>query len=112
MTANSDALLIESIRQIGENTKAIKAEMIEDRKLLNKISDRLTRLESNRLEADVAALRVEFVELRRDVDALKQKEDRREGAMSVGQWIIARAPWLVMVFLSGLAVFGFARVEK
>lgn len=64
--------------------------------------DALTRevIEIKGISATVAAMEVRLASAEIDIDKLKTDKDRREGALSLGEWIIRIVPWAV-----GAAVF-------
>lgn len=73
---------------------------------IQKIDRRLIRVEEARHGKDIEKINSDLGKICDRLDLLEQAKDRRDGAVSVGGWISKYAPWLVAVFLAGLAGLG------
>jgi len=60
-------------------------------------TDALTRevIEIKGVAAAIAALNVRVTAVESDVSILKTERNRREGALSLGEWLIKMVPWLI-----------------
>lgn len=86
-----DAVLqmnVEALRQVITQLERLNTRDDEKTKLLHSMDNRLTKIESNKLERVVT-------EHEKRIDALESKDDRREGALSFGAWLVKAVPWAV-----------------
>ena len=95
---------LQQMRAQTEQVRAVRDEFIrdrddrrEDRKLLSDIHERVIRIEANRIDR-----RVEKLEA--DVDALKAREDQREGATGAAQWLLKNMPNIATIIASIMLV--------
>lgn len=57
------------------------------------MSERLVRIEANRVHVDVEMLRAAIDKETSRVDALLRDKDRRDGAIGAAAWFQRSAPW-------------------
>lgn len=110
--AEAQAMEIEALRQIGATLQALNTGLVEDRRLLHNIHERLIRIESNRMEVEVAALSVRLDKAVDRLVALETSEARRDGAVGLVGWISKHAPWLLAVVVSAAALIGADKVGR
>lgn len=79
---------IEALRQITDNLKRLNDGQAEQGKVLHSIDNRLTRIESNSVSADVEKLKAKVDELERD-------RDRRDGTLAATSWVFRNWPGVV-----------------
>ena len=89
---------IEALRSINRNLERLYQRSDEQGQTLHTIDLRLTRIESNSVSAEVG-------ELKSKVDQLESDRDRREGALSLGNWLLRNWPALVaLLVLAGVVL--------
>lgn len=93
---------IEALRQITDNLRRLNDGQAEQGKVLHSIDNRLTRIESATVSADVETLKTK-------VDALERDKDRREGAMGLATWFKDFGPWLLAIIATMVAAVGWER---
>jgi hypothetical protein len=87
---------IEAMKANTDVLKELRADMKEDRRLLNDVHVRIVRIESNRVDSRVAALETEVVMLKKD------KTDR-EAVGRARDWLLKHSPTIVAFVV---AIFG------
>ena len=92
----------QTVEHIAASTRAM--EKLSDK--VDGMNERLIRLEEQKHGREIESLKDEIKGLSDEVDGLKSLRDRQAGAMSVGGWISKYAPWLVAIFMAGLAGIG------
>jgi hypothetical protein len=81
---------IEAMRQITDNLKRLNEGQAEQTRTLHSIDLRLTKIESNSVNTKVT-------ELATKVDALESDRDKRDGAITFGNWLLRYGPLLAAV---------------
>lgn len=66
------------------------------------MSERLARIEANRIHDDVERLRHDLAEETKRVDALMRDKDRRDGALGAMAWLHKSAPWAAVAALAAI----------
>lgn len=70
------------------------------------MSERLARIEANRLHDDVERLRHDLADQTARVDALMRDKDRRDGALGAVAWVHKSAPWAaIAAAVAGVAAW-------
>ena len=82
---------LEALRGINDVLKDLRSDAKEDRKILHDVRDRVVRIESNKMEADVQRLKEE-------VEELKEEKLRRDGALGLVQWTFRNWPAVIGYF--------------
>lgn len=101
---------VEALRALTAALHAVTTNMAEDRRLLNDIHMRVIRIESNRLDGQVARLeaRVDAQEKEiAEVRLAQAKADTSQStAIGIAGWVARYAPWLFAVFAAGAVGIG------
>lgn len=87
----------EVIRQLADSVRSMTTSLARMQEQMTSVSERLIRIESNRVHDDVARLQAEIVAERARVDALMRDKDRRDGAIGAAEWLRQAAPWAAIV---------------
>ncbi len=87
---------IEALRQITDNLKRLNDGQAEQLRALHGIDNRLTRIESNSVNAKVTTLEGK-------VDALESDRDKRVGAIGAIEWLGKH--WPLIALLVGAIMF-------
>jgi len=97
----SDALQAtnQSLHALAHDVREVRADVKE-------VREKVIRMEGEDLKAQIREAKAEIRSLAKDVNDLQTIRDRQAGAMSVGGWIAKYAPWLVAIFMAGLAGIG------
>lgn len=104
-TADDDARFrYEIIKGLADSIRQQTKQLSDMQHQMHEISERLVRIEANRLSEEVSSLRVE-------VDLLKADRQRREGAMSVGTSLL-KSPVIAWAILALATVVGFIMREQ
>lgn len=94
----------EILRSLAESVKSQTEALGALQKQTYDVSERLARIESNRIHDEVAQLRLDLSSESRRVDALMRDKDRRDGALGAWAWLQRTAPWgLMAAAVAGLA---------
>lgn len=110
--AQAQAMEIEALRQIGATLQALNTGLVEDRRLLHNIHERLIRIESNRLEGEVAAMDVKLDKAIDRIASLETTQARQDGAVGLVGWVSKHAPWLVTAVVALAALVGADKVIR
>lgn len=94
---NDTRLHYEIVRQLAQSVREQTGALLRMQEQLATISERLVKIESNRLHDDVERLRDALHAETARVDALMRDKDRRDGAIGVWAWIQRSAPWAAIV---------------
>lgn len=86
----------EIIRNLAESIRQQTTQLSDIQNQMHNMSDRLTRIEANKVSEEVALLRSE-------VDSLKADRQRREGVLSVGSWLF-KSPVIAWIAAAAVAV--------
>ena len=97
----SDALAAtnQSLHALAHDVREVRADVKE-------VREKVIRMEGEDLKAQIREAKAEIRSLAKDVNDLQTIRDRQAGAMSVGGWVAKYAPWLVAIFMAGLAGIG------
>lgn len=101
--AQSDAMgqfFIQAMRDNTDVLKELRKDMKEDRRTLLDVRDRVTRIESNRVDSRVATLEGK-------VEALVKAEDGRTSVANVRDWWLKHLPTIgaiVVAFLTAIVL--------
>ncbi|HYC66632.1 hypothetical protein [Brevundimonas sp.] len=97
----SDALTAtnQSLQNLAHDVREVRTDVKE-------VREKVIRMEGEDLKAQLRETRKELRDLAKDVNDLQTVRDRQAGALSVGGWIAKYAPWLVAIFMAGLAGLG------
>ena len=98
----------EILRSLAESVKLQTTALGELQKQTNAISERLARIESNRIHDDVAQLRIDVGKETARIEALMRDKDRRDGALGAWTWLQRTAPWGAVAGAGAAAVAGAA----
>lgn len=101
---------VEALRALTAALNAVTTNMAEDRRLLNDIHTRVIRIESNRLNSQVARLEARMDAFEKEVATVKVAQARADTSQStaigIAGWIARFAPWIgggvVVAALGGL----------
>lgn len=93
------------IRSLSESVRQMASTMAEMQRTLMDVSVRTARLEENKVNEEVAAVKAEMKLLDVRVDALFREKDRRDGAGSFVGLVLKHAP-LVLSLLTVLYLGG------
>lgn len=88
----------EVIKNLAESVRQIAAGMADMQKSQVGILERLAKIESNRINEDVARLDARLEVVWNKVDKLEQSEDRREGASRFSRAVITWWPVIGVAF--------------
>ena len=94
---NDTRLHYEIVRQLAQSVREQTTALLRMQEQLATISERLVKIESNRLHDDVERLRSDLYAETARVDALMRDKDRRDGAISAWEWIQRSAPWAAIL---------------
>lgn len=98
----------EMIRQLAESVRAQTTSLGRLQEQMTAVSERLVRIEANRVHDDVARLGTAFEAERARVDALMRDKDRRDGAIGAAEWLQRSAPWAWLLAI-GTGIFAWLR---
>lgn len=102
------AVQFEIIKQLTDSIRQQTTALTEVQKQVSNMSERLARIEANRLHDDVERLRHDLADQTGRVDALMRDKDRRDGALGAMAWIHKSAPWAAMV-AAGAAILAWVK---
>lgn len=97
----SDALSAtnQSLHALAHDVREVRADVKE-------VREKVIRMEGEDLKAQLREVRADLRTALGRVDNLEKRGDRQDGALSVGGWVSKYAPWLVAIFMAGLAGIG------
>lgn len=96
---------IQALRQITDNLGRLNDGMTKLNDSVQGVDRRLIRIESNKVEPELA-------QLRKDVDELRAEKFRRDGALGLAQWFFRNWPavigyvGLILAFLAATGKLG------
>lgn len=93
---------IEALQRINDNLRLLNNGQAELVKAMHAIDLRLTRIESNSVNAEVKSLKSE-------VEELKLDKASRGGAVKTVEWFSRVGPWLLALVLALAALAGWQR---
>jgi hypothetical protein len=94
---------IDSMGHLVAMVTAITESVAADRSILFSISERLARIESRSVDADIAKLQLKMAEMDHTQQLMLLTEARREGALTLAGWISKNGGWLGMIIIGGVA---------
>lgn len=97
---------IHALRQISDALQTTNQNLTVLAADVKDVRERVIRIESQDMRGQIIELRGDLKAACIRIDALEATRDRQAGALSVGGWISKYAPWLVAIFMAGLAGLG------
>lgn len=101
---------VEALRALTAALQAVTTNMAEDRRLLNDIHTRVIRIESNRLDSQVARLETRMAEMERKQQAIELAQATagatQATAVGIAGWFSRHMPWLFAILLAAVMVLG------
>lgn len=101
---------VEALRALTAALNSVTTNMAEDRRLLNDIHMRVIRIESNRLDAQVARIDAKVEAQQKEIEALKlanaKSDSSQSTAIGIAGWFARHAPWIFALVVAGLLGLG------
>lgn len=73
---------------------------------LDDVKERVVAIEASKYEQQIELAHERLGQALRRIDQLEARQDRQDGAMSVGSWVSKYAPWLMAIIVAGLTALG------
>jgi TolA-binding protein len=98
---------IHAIRQMTDAVGTLTRQVERMNSKVDDVRERVIRLEAREYERQIDDLSARLTAALVRIDGLESTRDKQTGAAGLAAWLTKNAPWLVAIFMAGLAAFGW-----